>query len=135
MRYTGLLLLLFASTPAVAQQNKKDKSDTYQLGSYLGFRNVADGTMTDNFHCGSPGLGSTTCSGGVRFNGVIVYQIQAADGIWHVETVRQATDAMIRRTLDMNPTHFKAEKENPLDLLKIGDKVIRSEERRVGKEG
>src|ERR1017187_8063509 len=121
-----------ASATAVAPQasNKKDKSDTYQMGSYLGFRNVADGTMTDNFHCGSPSLASTTCSGGMRANGVSVYQIQAADGVWHVETRRQAVDSMMRRTLDTEPMHLRSEKENPLDLLRIGDKVIFRVEKR-----
>ena len=123
MRYTGLCILIIASIPAAAQQNKKDKSDTYQIGAYLGFRNVADGTMTDNFHCGPPGLGSTTCSGGTHLNGVAVYQIQADDGVWSVETQRQAVDSKLRR-MGMTPTHFKTEKDNPLDLLRIGDKVI-----------
>jgi hypothetical protein len=123
MRYMGLFILILASFPAVAQQSKKNKSDTYQLGSYLGFENVADGTMTDNFHCGSPSLGPTTCSGGARLNGVAVYQIQVADGVWHVETMRQSMDTTMRQ-IGMTPSHFKAEKENPLDLLKIDDKVI-----------
>lgn len=125
----GLLILLLALAPALAPQSKKDKSDTYQLGSYLGFRNAADGTMTDNFHC-VPGLGSTTCSGGVRFNGVTLYQIQADDGVWHVETYRQASDTMGRRVTGVAPPHLHAEKENPLELLKIGDKVIFRIERR-----
>jgi hypothetical protein len=114
----------------------KDKSSTYQQGTYVTANVVKDGTVTDDFHCGSPTFGATTCNGGMQFNQVAVYTIQVADGAWRVETDRQAGDAMLRR-LGQTPMHFTAEKPNPLDALKNGDKVMfRVEEHRKigGKE-
>lgn len=101
-----------------------DKSGTYQLGTYLTASAVSDGTVTDNFNCGSETLGSTVCSGGIHANGVIVYRIKVPGGVWSLETMRQAEDSAQRRILGDEPLHFKSEKENPLDLLKNGDKVL-----------
>lgn len=115
-----LALVLALSTVAFA----KDHSGEYQAGTYLTSNVASDGTITDNFNCGSATLGSTVCSGGAHANGVVVYQIQVADGIWNLETMRQATDSMQRRVFNSEPVHFKAEKNNPLDLLKNGDKVL-----------
>jgi hypothetical protein len=102
----------------------KDKSSTYQLGTYITSSAVADGTITDNFDCGTRTLGSTVCSGGVYANQVIVYRVQVADGVWFLETEREANDSSARNVLGDQPFHFKGEKQNPLDLLKNGDRVI-----------
>lgn len=100
----------------------KDKSGTYQLGTFITSEVASDGTTTNNIRCGSGW--STVCSGGVEGNTVTVYRIQVDGGAWDLETYRQATDATIRGVMHDEPSHFKAEKENPLDLLKSGDKVL-----------
>ena len=102
----------------------KDKSNTYQLGTYTTASAVGDGTTTNNISCGDPTFGSTVGSGGVQDNKVTLYRIQTADGFWTLETMRQASDAQYRRLFNENDVHFHAEKENPLDLLKNGDKVL-----------
>jgi hypothetical protein len=109
---TGLLL---ASMPSFAQ---KDKSNDYQVGTYLSAVAVDDGTITSTIR----GDG-TTVAGGVYGNHVVVYKIKVADGTWSAETLRQALDSSMRN-LGQTPAHFKSEKPNPLDLLKSGDKVM-----------
>lgn len=111
----------------------KDKLPyTYELGTYITSTAVDDGTVTDSFNCGSRSLGSTTCYGGMRFNQVSVYRIQVANGIWIVETDRQVGDESLRR-LGVTPMHLTSEKQNPLDLLRNGDKVLfRVEDQRNG---
>jgi hypothetical protein len=104
--------------------NGKDKSGAYQLGIYVTASAVEDGTTTNNISCGDATFGSTVCSGGVRVNRVTLYRIQTTEGYWSVETMRQAHDAQYRQLFNENDIHFHAEKENPLDLLKNGDKVL-----------
>ena len=100
-----------------------DKSSTYQLGTYITSSAVADGTITDNFNCGDPSVtGTTVCSGGVADNQVMIYRIRVAEGIWSLETYRQASDSAVRKTFGDQPPHLKHEKENPLDFLKNGDR-------------
>ncbi len=97
---------------------KKDRSNDYQIGTFVAFTAVDDGSITSTIR----GDG-TTVAGGVYANHVGVYRIDAADGTWYVETMRQSQDSMLRG-LGMTPTHLKAEKANPLDGLKNGDKVM-----------
>lgn len=107
--------------PATAQQSKK--ADTYQLGTYV-LRTVAsDGTTTNDVSCG-PTLGSTTCSGGIHQNGFTVYRVQVPNGVWELVTYQQASDSSARKIFNITPTHFRAEKPNPLDFLKPSDKVL-----------
>ncbi len=102
-----------------------DKSDKYQMGIFVSAGAVSDGTVTDNFNCGDESLGgSTVCSGGVRANGVLFYQVRVAGGTWSLETYRDALDSAMRQTFGQQPTHFKSERQNPLDLLKNGDRVL-----------
>jgi hypothetical protein len=119
---------LFALLPPILALGSlaygKDKSDTYQLGTYVTSVAVSDGTTSDNIRCGDGSLGTTVCSGGVQANGVTVYQIQVDGGVWYVETDRQVADSMARRVFNSEPVHFKGEGLNPLDLLKAGDKVL-----------
>jgi hypothetical protein len=108
-------ILLSASLPSFA---KKDKSNDYQLGTYVSVEAVADGTITSTL------IGDgTTVAGDVSTNHVHVYTIKVADGMWYVETMTQALDSSTR-SWGMTPTHFKSEKANPLDFLKNGDKVM-----------
>jgi hypothetical protein len=104
----------------------KDKSNTYQMGTYLTTSIVSDGTITDSFFCGdsNPLNGHTVCGGGIESNSVAVYRVQVANGVWRLETARQAQDAAVRRMLYDEPLHFKREKSNPLDLLKNRDAVL-----------
>ncbi|MGB8030336.1 MAG: hypothetical protein WCF30_11805 [Terracidiphilus sp.] len=105
--------------------NANDKSGTYQLGTYITSSAVADGTITDNFNCGDPSVtGTTVCSGGVVDNQVMIYRIRVAQGIWSLETYRQASDSAVRNTFGDQPPHLKREKQNPLDFLKNGDRVM-----------
>jgi len=119
---------LFALLPPILAMGflgyGKDKSNTYQLGTYITSAAVSDGTTSNNIRCGDGSLGTTVCSGGVQANGMMVYQIQVDDGVWSVVTERQASDSMTRRVLNSEPLHFKAERANPLDLLKGGDRVL-----------
>ncbi|MGA3213943.1 MAG: hypothetical protein ABSD20_21755, partial [Terriglobales bacterium] len=101
-----------------------DKSGMYQLGTYVTSAVVSDGTTSNSIRCGDGSLGTTVCSGGVQVNGVTDYQIQVDAGVWHLETWRQAKDSTTRRVFNSEPLHFKAEKANPLDLLKGGDRVL-----------
>jgi len=102
----------------------KDKSGQYQQGTYIAANLAADGTTTDNITCGDGTIGGTVCSGGVKVNTVTIYRVRVDDGVWSLETDRQATDAMMRRMINDQPLHFKREKENPLDFLRNGDKVL-----------
>jgi hypothetical protein len=102
----------------------KDKSNSYQMGVLVDSHGVSDGTITDTFDCGDRLLGKTTCSGGVYANSVTLYRIKVAGGIWVIETRQQALDSAMRRLIDEEPTHFKAEKKNPLDFMKYGDRVL-----------
>ena len=116
----GFAIFVISTTAIVA----KDKSGMYQLGTYTTANLAQDGTTTNNIHCGDGSIGGTVCSGGVNVNAVTIYTIKVDDGIWSLETDRQAGDAMTRRVLGEEPLHLKAEKQNLLDLLKNGDKVL-----------
>jgi hypothetical protein len=127
MKSAFAFALIFALSALV---HGRDKSNHYQLGIYISANAVADNTSTNTTRCNTD-VGSTVCSGGVRFNQVIIYQIQAHDGVWQLETYRQAEDSMARSKLGFEPTHLKSDKANPLDLLENGDKVLfRVEEHR-----
>jgi hypothetical protein len=80
--------LLLTSIPSLAQ---KDKSNDYQVGTYLSAVAVDDGTITSTIR----GDG-TTVAGGVYGNHVVVYKIKVVDGTWSVETIRQALDSSMR---------------------------------------
>jgi hypothetical protein len=116
-----ILVVLFAFAPLL---HAKDNSDKYRVGVYLTAAAVSDGTLTDNFDCGPTTPGSTVCSGGIHDNGVTVYRVQVPDGIWFLETFRQTEDSSFRRTFAEEPVHIKTEKQNPLDLLANGDRVL-----------
>lgn len=117
------LLPILVAYGSMAYAN--DKSSSYQLGTYITSSAVADGTITDNFNCGDPSVtGTTVCSGGVADNQVMIYRIRVAQGIWSLETYRQASDSAVRKTFGDQPSHLKHEKENPLDFLKNGDRVM-----------
>jgi len=121
--------LLICSAPAILAMctttaSAKDKSSQYQQGTYITANLAADGTTTNNITCGDGGIGGTVCSGGVNVNTVAIYRMKVDDGVWSLETYQQATDATMRRMFNEEPLHFKKEKENPLDLLKNGDKVL-----------
>jgi len=96
----------------------KDHSGDYQMGTFLSATAVSDGTITSTLH----GDG-TTVAGDVYANQIGIYRIKVPDGTWHVTTLTQTQDSMIRG-MGMTPTHFKSEKANPLDGLKNGDKVL-----------
>lgn len=121
--------ILIASILLAGVLSAKDKSSTYQMGVFGGSEAARDGTMTSDFNCGARSLGSTVCNGGARLNQVTVYQIQVDGGFWTVETLRQARDTNVRRIMRTEPTHFRAEEPNPLDLLKNGDRVLYRVER------
>jgi hypothetical protein len=97
---------------------KKDKSNDYQMGTFLSASAIEDGTITSTLR----GDG-TTVAGGVYANHVGVYRIKVADGTWYVTTLTQTQDSMLRG-MGMTPQHFKSEKANPLDELKNGDRVL-----------
>jgi len=123
MRFRTVLTISLAISLSILTYGK-DKSGTYQLGTFVAASAVDDGTTTNNISCGDRTFGSTVCSGGVKVNQVTIYRIQAADGFWSVETMRQADDALYRQMFNDNNLHLHAEKENPLDLLKNGDRVL-----------
>lgn len=110
-----LLSSILIGVPAFA---KKDKSNDYQIGTFISSMAVSDGTITSTLH----GDG-TTVAGGVFANRVGVYMIRVPDGTWYVETMRQALDSKMRG-LGSTPQHLKSEKANPLDSLNTGDKVL-----------
>jgi len=95
-----------------------DHSSEYQMGTFISATAVDDGTITSTLH----GDG-TTVAGGVYANRIGVYKIKVAGGTWHVTTLRQNQDSMLRG-MGMTPMHLKGEKANPLDGLKNGDKVL-----------
>lgn len=116
---------VFAGLALSSVAHGADKSDKYEMGIFVSAGAVSDGTVTDNFNCGDESLGgSTVCSGGVRANGVLYYQVRVAGGTWSLETYRDALDSAMRQTFGQQPTHFKSERQNPLDLLKNGDRVL-----------
>lgn len=96
----------------------KDKQPDYQIGTFVLATANADGTTTSTLH----GDG-TTVAGGVYGNYLKTYQIKGDTGTWTVVPLNEAQDSMIRG-MGMTPTHFKKEKDNPLDVLKSGDKVM-----------
>lgn len=111
------LILALALFPALVSF-AGNKGDEYQVGTFLSASAVADGTITSTLH----GDG-TTVAGGVYSNQVGLYSIKVPGGIWSVETKRQAEDSWMRN-MGWTPTHFTSEKQNPLDFMKNGDKVI-----------
>ncbi|HET9743764.1 MAG TPA: hypothetical protein VFQ00_13525 [Terriglobales bacterium] len=102
----------------LGQSFAKDKSNDYQMGTFVKATAVRDGTITSTIR----GDG-TTVAGDVYRNHVGIYLIRVANRTWYLETERQAGDSMLRN-LGQTPTHFKSEKPNPLDSLKNGDKVL-----------
>jgi hypothetical protein len=111
-----LLTILLLTAPLLSFA--KDKSKEYQVGTYVRVAAVRDGTVTGTIR----GDG-TTVAGDVSANYVGIYTIKVNDGIWHVETMRQVNDSSMRNS-GSTPIHFTAEKDNPLDFLKNGDKVM-----------
>jgi hypothetical protein len=112
---TVLLVTLTFVVPAYAT---KDKSASYQMGTFISSSVAADGTLTNTLH----GDG-TTVAGSVFQNHIAVYTIKVADGHWDLNTYTQNKDSMIRG-MGMTPMHFKSEKNNPLDVLKGGERVL-----------
>jgi hypothetical protein len=110
-----LITLTIATLPAYA---KKDNSAAYQMGTFVSSSAADDGTITNTLH----GDG-TTVAGSVYENHVTVYTIKVADGHWNLNTYTQNKDSMIRG-MGMTPMHFKSEKNNPLDALKSGERVL-----------
>jgi hypothetical protein len=113
-RLSYILLVLALATMARA----KDKTTDYQIGIFQGAVAQSDGTITNTLH----GDG-TTIAGSVHSNYVRLYHIKVDGGTWTVEPEVEAQDSMLRNW-GMTPAHFKKEKQNPLDLLKTGDKVM-----------
>src|SRR5437879_305000 len=116
MKTVMLTLLLLAVTFSFA----KDKD--YQIGSYVSHGSALDGTYTNNVQCHDNIGAGFTCAGDSGFNQVTLYKIKTEDGIWILETFRQASDTMARKWIG-EPVHFKSEKSNLLDALKSGDRV------------
>jgi hypothetical protein len=96
----------------------KDKPKDYQVGVLEIQTAVADGTITDTLH----GDG-TTVAGNVYANYLKQYRIKVEGGTYVVVPLDEAQDSMLR-SMGMTPLHFKKEKDNPLDVLKSGDKVM-----------
>jgi hypothetical protein len=111
-------LLLIALTIAVPAYATKDKSASYQMGTFISSSVAADGTISNTLH----GDG-TTVAGSVYENHIAVYTIKVADGHWNLNTYTQNKDSMLRG-MGMTPMHFKSEKDNPLDVLKGGERVL-----------
>lgn len=116
MRFTAFALALPILVAASADAQKAKHG--YQLGTFVGQDSVADGTLTDTVH----GDG-TTIAGDVYSNAVKIYTVKAQDGVWTLETEREASDSMMRR-MGMTPENFKSERPNPLDALKNGDRLL-----------
>jgi hypothetical protein len=111
----ALLAMTILAVPAYASE---DKAASYQMGTYVSASVAADGTITNTLH----GDG-TTVAGSVYGNHVAIYSLKVADGVWKLETYTQNKDSMIRQ-MGMTPMHLKAEKNNPLDLLRGGERVL-----------
>lgn len=112
------LLCVGLALSVLALGAKKDKAGEYQVGIFASSVRADDGTITSTIH----GDG-TTVAGGVYANHVGLYTIRVPDGIWVAETKRQALDSWTRN-MGWTPSHRSAEKPNPLDFLKKGDKVL-----------
>jgi hypothetical protein len=112
---TVLLITLIYTAPAYAT---KDKSASYQMGTFVSSSVATDGTITNTLH--GDGI---TVAGSVYENHLAVYMVKVADGYWHLETYTQNKDSMLRG-MGMTPMHFKSEKDNPLDVLKGGERVL-----------
>lgn len=112
------LITLLALFVALAGVGLAEDHKDYQMGTYVRAHSVADGTITSTIH----GDG-TTVAGGVYENRVTLYTVKVADGMWRLETARQAGDSMMRG-MGWTPAHIKSEKPNPLDFLKDGDRVL-----------
>ena len=112
---TALLISLTIVVPAHAT---KDKSGSYLMGTFVSSSVATDGTLTNTLH----GDG-TTIAGSVYENRLAIYTLKVADGSWHLETYTQNKDSMLRG-MGMTPIHFKSEKDNPLDALKGGERVL-----------
>jgi hypothetical protein len=96
----------------------RDHSADYQMGTFISSTVATDGTITSTLH----GDGTTT-AGSIFANQIAVYTIRVGDGIWSLNTYTQNKDSMIR-SMGMTPMHLKAEKNNPLDILRGGDKIL-----------
>ena len=112
-----LFVTLFVLTIATVVP-ATDKPANYQVGIFQGSTAQSDGTITNTLR----GDG-TSVAGSIHSNYVRLYSIKVDGGTWIVEPEVEAQDSMLRNW-GMTPTHFKKEKQNPLDLLKIGDKVM-----------
>jgi hypothetical protein len=110
--------LLIALTIAIPAQAKKDNSASYQMGTFISSSAADDGTISNTLH----GDG-TTIAGNVYRNHITVYTIKVTDGHWNLNTYTQNKDSMLRG-MGMTPVHFKSEKDNPLDVLKGGERVL-----------
>jgi len=122
MKRSILVLSIFVLTIAPLLGKNKDNSNAYQVGTYLSASAVEDATFTDNIYCGTGGFGGTTCAGSAEFNSVGVYRIGVPDGVWQIESFREAKDSTVRQ-FGLTPLHFRDE-SNPLAGLKSGDKVM-----------
>jgi hypothetical protein len=116
MKFILVIMALFFAGMAIAQTADKQ----YQVGSYLGNQMLADGTYTNNIHCGSGE--DYTCTGSAGFNSFRGYYVRTDEGVWLLLTDRQSNDITARQ-MGMTPMHVKAEKPNLFDSLKPGDKV------------
>jgi hypothetical protein len=114
--------------------NAQDHTPKYELGTLLGNQVRPDGTYSSNIYCGEGTF--YTCKGSAGFNTFRIYDVQTADGTWHLVTSRQADDVTVRQ-FGMTPSHLKSEKPNLLDSLKTGDKVVFRTEKdhRIGAKG
>lgn len=65
----AIILLLLMVGSAIA----KDKHE-YQVGTFLGTQMLADGTYTNDIHCGSGQ--DYTCTGAAGFNGIRAYYVR-----------------------------------------------------------
>ena len=130
MKLVLVIMALFVAGSAIAQTADKQ----YQVGSYLGNQMLADGTYTNNTHCGSGE--DYTCTGSAGFNSFVGYYVRTDEGVWLLLTDRQNNDISLRQ-MGMTPAHVKAEKPNLLDSLKPGDKVAfrLEKDRRLGAKG
>jgi hypothetical protein len=109
-----LAILMIAGTSAASARNHAD----YQTGTFIGVRDVDDGTFTDTLF----GDG-TTVAGSIYRNQISIYRIDVADGWWILEAAAEANDVEMR-SRGATALHLRPGKANPLDTLKAGEKVL-----------
>ena len=115
MKSAALLLTL---TIPILPAYGNDHSADYQMGTFVSSSVATDGTLTNTLH----GDG-TTIAGSVYANQIAVYTIKVPAGHWELNTYTQNKDSMLRG-MGMTPMHLKAEKDNPLNALKGGERVL-----------